>query len=163
MTQVQISTLLGISIRTLQTWKHKKNRENLYVLLEQLDYREAQELLTQKDHKHLIALLENQEYFTLYRDFEAALFNYLTSKESADVLKKMAKNTDLSKEARARCAYLYSFLTHEPLKLSFTLKQRVGLYHGETRDTGDGLARMYGLLSGVDMQRFNQYKMTGSN
>ena len=163
MTQSQMSTLLGISIRTLQTWKHKKNRENLYVLLEQLDYQVAQELLQQKDHKHLIALLENQEYFRSYRDFEEELFKYLTSRGSTDVLKKMAKNTDLSKEARARSEYLYSFLTHKPLKLSFTLKQRVGLYHGETRDTGDGLARMYGLLSGVDMQRFNQYKMTGSN
>lgn len=45
MTQSQMSTLLGISIRTLQTWKHKKNREKLYVLLEQLDYQVAQELL----------------------------------------------------------------------------------------------------------------------
>jgi len=163
MTQVQMSTLLGISIRTLQTWKHKKNREKLYVLLEQLDYQVAQELLQQKDHKHLITLLENQEHFTSYRDFEAALFNYLTSKASTDVLKKMAKNTNLSKEARARSAYLYSFLTNKPLKLSFTLKQSVGLYHGRNQDTGDGLARYYGLLSGVDMQRFNQYKMTGSN
>ncbi len=75
MTQVQMSTLLGISIRTLQAWKHKKNREKLYVLLEQLDYHEAQELLQQKDHKHLIALLENQEHFTSYRDFEAVLLS----------------------------------------------------------------------------------------
>ncbi len=163
MTQSQMSTLLGISIRTLQTWKHKKNREKLYVLLEQLDYQVAQELLQQKDHQHLIVLLENQEHFTSYRDFEAVLFNYLTSKASTDVLKKMAKNTNLSKEARARSAYLYSFLTNKPLKLSFTLKQSVGLYHGRNQDTGDGLARYYGLLSGVDMQRFNQYKMTGSN
>ena len=163
MTQSQMSKLLSISIRTLQNWKHKKNREKLYMLLEQLDYHEAQELLQQKEHKHLIALLENQEYFTSYRDFEAALFNYMTSKASTDVLKKMAKNTDLSKEARARSAYLYTFLTNKPLKLSFTLKQRVGLYHERNQDSGDGLARLYGLLSGVDMQRFNQYKMTGSN
>ena len=163
MTQIQMSKLLGISIRTLQTWKLKKNREKLYVLLAQLDYHEAQELLAHKDHTHLIALLENQEYFTSYRDFEAELFKYLTSGTSTEVLKKMAKNTHLSQEARARSAYLYTFLTNKPLKLSFTLKQRVGLYHERNQDSGDGLARLYGLLSGVDMQRFNQYKMTGSN
>ncbi len=163
MTQVQMSKLLGISIRTLQTWKHKKNIEKLYVLLAQLDYQVAQELLQQKDHKHLIALLENQEHFTSYRDFEAELFKYLTSGESTDILKQMAKNVNLSEDARARSAYLYSFLTNKPLKLSFTLKQRVGLYHERNQDSGDGLARYYGLLSGVDMSRFNQYKMTGSN
>ncbi len=79
MTQVQMSKLLGISIRTLQTWKDKKNRENLYVLLERLDYHVVQNLLIQKDNQHLIALLENQEYFASYRDFEAELFKYLTS------------------------------------------------------------------------------------
>ena len=124
---------------------------------------ELKSLKEPQNEENIKMLLENQEHFTSYRDFEEELFEYLTSRGSTDVLKKMAKNTDLSKEARARSAYLYSFLTHKPLKLSFTLKQRVGLYHGETRDTGNGLARMYGLLSGVDMQRFNQYKMTGSN
>ncbi len=163
MTQAQMSQLLGISIRTLQAWKHKKNRENLYVLLERLDYHVAQNLLMQKDNQHLIVLLENQEHFTSYRDFEEELFKYLTSGESADILKQMAKNVNLSKEARARSAYLYSFLTNKPLKLSFTLKQRAGLYHERNQDAGDGLARLYGLLSGVDMQRFNQYKITGSN
>ena len=163
MTQVQMSKLLGISIRTLQTWKDKKNRENLYVLLERLDYHVVQNLLIQKDNQHLIALLENQEYFTSYRDFEEELFKYLTSGESADILKQMVKDSHLSKGARARSAYFYSFLTKKPMKLSFTLKKRVGLYHERTQDSGDGLARYYGLLSGVDMQRFNQYKMTGSN
>ncbi len=163
MTQVQMSKLLDISIRTLQAWKNKKNRENLYALLERLDYQSAEELLKQKDNQHLIALLENQENFTSYRDFEAELFKYLTSGTSTEVLKKMAKNTHLSQEARARSAYLYTFLTNKPLKLSFRLKQRVGLHHERNQDSGDGLARLYGLLSGVDMQRFNQYKMTGSN
>ena len=163
MTQAEMSNLLGVSTRTLRDWKNKKNRENLYALLERLDYQSAEELLKQKDNNHFVSLLENQDYFTSYRDFEEELFKYLTSKESTEVLKRMAKNTHLSKEARARSAYLYSFLTNKPLRLSFTLKQRVGLYHERNQDSGDGLARHYGLLSGVDMQRFNQYKMTGSN
>lgn len=163
MTQVEMSNLLGVSARTLRDWKNKKNRENLYALLERLDYQSAEELLKQKENNHFVALLENQNTFTSYRDFEEELFKYLTSRGSTEVLKKMASNTRLSKEARARSAYLYSFLTNKPLKLSFTLKKNVGLYHGRTQDSGDGLARYYGLLSGVDMQRFNQYKMTGSN
>lgn len=163
MTQSQMSSLLGVPTRTLRNWKNKKSREQLYALLEQLDYQSAEALLKQKDNNHFVPLLENQDYFNTYREFEEELFKYLVSKESTESLKKMAKNTDLSKEARARSAYLYSFLTNKPMRLSFTLKKRVGLYHGRTQDSGDGLARYYGLLSGVDMQRFNQYKMTGSN
>ena len=144
-------------VKRLQMYNEMLTLENQKLREELKSFKEPQ------NEEHIKMLLENQNTFTSYRDFEEELFKYLTSRGSTDVLKKMAKNTDLSKEARARSAYLYSFLTHEPLKLSFTLKQRVGLYHGETRDTGNGLARMYGLLSGVDMQRFNQYKMTGSN
>jgi len=139
------------------TIENHKLREENKKLKELLDNRKK------TNEKHLIALLENQKYFTSYRDFEAELFTYLTSGSSTEVLKKMAKNKNLSEEARARSAYLYTFLTNKPLKLSFTLKQRVGLYHERNQDSGDGLARLYGLLSGVDMSRFNQYKMTGSN
>lgn len=144
-------------VKRLQMYNEMLTIENQKLREELKSFKEPQ------NEEHIKMLLENQNTFTSYRDFEEELFKYLTSKGSTEVLKKMVSNTHLSKEARARCAYLYSFLTHKPLKLSFTLKQRVGLYHGETRDTGNGLARMYGLLSGVDMQRFNQYKMTGSN
>ena len=144
-------------VKRLQMYNEMLTLENQELREELKSFKEPQ------NEEHIKMLLENQNTFTSYRDFEEELFKHLTSRGSTDVLKKMAKNTDLSKEARARSAYLYTFLTNKPLKLSFTLKQRVGLYHGETRDTGNGLARMYGLLSGVDMQRFNQYKMTGSN
>jgi len=54
-------------------------------------------------------------------------------------------------------------LSKKPLKLSFTLKNRVGLYHERKLESGDGLASHYGLKSGVDMNRFNQYKTKGLN
>lgn len=161
MTQKQISKLLDISDRTLRSWK--SNREKLYTVLEQLDYFEAQELLTKKDNAHILRLLENQNYFTDYRAFERELFKFLVSKFDTVVLKKFSKDTTLSKEARARSAYLYTFLTKKPLKLSFTLKHKIGLYHERKLESGDGLARYYRLKSGVNMNRFNQYKTRGSN
>jgi len=72
-----------------------------------------------------------------------------------------AKDTTLSKEARARSAYLYSFLTDRLVELSFKTKVSVGFYHGNKNETGNGLARLYGLKNGIDMARFNQFKMTG--
>ena len=73
----------------------------------------------------------------------------------------MAKDTTLSKEARARSAYLYSFLTDKIVELSFKTKVDVGFYYGNKTETGNGLVRLYGLKNGIDMARFNQFKMTG--
>lgn len=161
MTQTQMSKLLDVPDRTLRSWK--KNRNKLYTLIEKLDYAQAEELLSQKNNTHILKLLENQEYFHEYRAFERELFKFLVSKFDVTVLKKMTKDTTLSKEARARAAYLYSFLTQKPIKLSFTLKNNVGLYHERKQASGDGLASHYGLLSGVDAHRFNQYKTKGLN
>ncbi len=161
MTQTQMSKLLGVSDRTLRSWK--KNRSELYTLLNRLDYTQAEELLLQKDNKHIVRLLENQDYFQDYRSYERELFKFLVSKFDVTLLKKMSKDTILSKEARARSAYLYTFLTKKPLKLSFSLNNKVGLYHERKLESGDGLANYYGLLSGVDINRFNQYKTKGIN
>lgn len=163
MTQVEMANLLGLSPRTLQDWKDKKNRQPLFYLLSNIDLKSAKELVNQGDNEHIMRLLENKNYFTDYRAFEKELFNYLTSKKDAVILKKLSKNVDLSKEARARSAYLYSFLTKRLLKLSFVPKDKVGLYHENKNDYADGLARYYGLVSGIDMGRFNQYKMKGVN
>jgi len=161
MTQTQMAKLLDVSDRTLRSWK--KNRNKLYTLLERLDADQSQELLLQKDNNHILKLLENQDYFQEYRAFESALFKVLVSKFDVNVLKKFAKETSLSKEARARAAYLYTFLTKISVKLSFTLNPKVGLYHERKQESGDGLAAYYGLLSGVDMNRYTQYKTKGVN
>ena len=162
MIQQEISKLLNISDRTLRSWK--KTRTKLYCVLERLDYEKAEEFLLQDNDEHIVRLLENQKYFTDYRSFERELFKFLVSGLDTKSLKKLSKDTNLSKEARVRSAYLYSFLTRKPLKLSFVLgDKKVGLYHGNKNRYPDGLARFYGMITGVDMRRFNQYKTTGTN
>jgi hypothetical protein len=70
----------------------------------------------------------------------------------------LAKDNTLSKQARARSAYIYSFLTDRFIELSFKTKVNVGFYYGNKNKTGNGLARIYGLTNGIDISRFNQFK-----
>jgi len=159
-TQQQIQQLLNVPERTLRDWK-KGNRAKLYHLLETLDYNQAEQLLNMTNNNDLKKLLENEKYFTSLRDFEKSLYQTLVSGRDSSVWLKLAKDNTLSKEARARSAYLYSFLTNRLVELSFKTKVNVGFYHGNKTETGNGLARLYGLTNGIDMARFNQFKMTG--
>jgi len=160
MTQQQIQKLLNVPERTLRDWK-KGNRAKLYQLLETLDYNQAEQLLNMTNNNDLKKLLENEKHFTSLRDFEKSLYQTLVSGRDSSVWLKLAKDNTLSKEARARSAYIYSFLTDRLVELSFKTKVNVGFYHGNKTETGNGLARFYGLTNGIDMARFNQFKMTG--
>jgi hypothetical protein len=161
MTQQQIHELLGISTRTLRHWK-STNRKELYTLLEKLDYQSVQGLINNNSQEDIIHILENEDYYNDQREFERKLYDILTSKIDVNILLKLSKDRTLSLKARARAAYLYSFLTKKVAKLNFKTKPNVGFFHGNKEKTENGLARMYGLTNGIDMQRFNQYKMTGS-
>ncbi len=160
MNQQQMHKLLDVPERTLRDWK-KGNRDKLYKLLETLDYDTAQQLLNMNNNMDLKRLVENEEYFTSLREFEKHLYAVLVSGRDSKVWLELSKDTTLSHEARARSAYLYSFLTNKMTELSFKTKVNVGFYYAHHKDTGNGLARLYGLKNGIDMQRFNQYKMTG--
>ena len=160
MNQQQMHKLLDVPERTLCDW-NKGNRDKLYKLLETLDYDTAQQLLDMNDNMDLKNLLENEQYFSSLRDFEKSLYQVLVSGRDSKVWLELSKDITLSKSARARSAYLYSFLTNKMVKLSFQTKVNVGFYHANKNDTGNGLARLYGLKNGIDMQRFNQFKMTG--
>ena len=160
MNQQQMHKLLDVPERTLRDWKNGK-RDKLYRLLESLDFEAAQKLLQMNDAQDLKRLLENERYYTSLREFERDLYSVLVSGRDVNVWRKLAGDTALSKEARARAAYLYSFMTDKMVKLSFQKELDTGLYHGNRNSNGDGLARLYGLKNGIDMQRFNQYKMTG--
>lgn len=160
MNQQQMHKLLGVPERTLRDWK-KGNREKLYRLLETLDYDSAQELLDMNNNMDIKRLLENEKYFTSYREFEKSLYPVLVSGRETRVWLELSRDTSLSKAARARSAYLYSFLTSRATELSFKTSANAGFYHAHKNDTGNGLAKLYGLKNGVDMRRFNQYKMTG--
>jgi hypothetical protein len=158
--QQQMHKLLDVPERTLRDWK-KGNRDKLYKLLETLDYDTAQQLLNMNDNMDLKSLLENGQYFSSLREFEKSLYEVLVSGRDSKVWLELSKDTTLSKDARARSAYLYSFLTNKMTQLSFKTKVNVGFYYANKNDTGNGLARLYGLKNGIDMQRFNQFKMTG--
>ena len=160
MNQQQMHKLLNVPERTLRDWK-TGNRDKLYKLLETLDYETAQYLLDINSNNDLKKLLENEEYYTSLREFEKELYKVLVSGRDSKVWLKLSRDTGLSKVARARAAYLYSFLTNKMTQLSFKSKVNVGLYYGNKNDAGNGLARLYGLKNGLDMARFNQYKMTG--
>ena len=160
LTQQQIHELLNVSERTLRDWK-KGNRAKLYQLLETLDYNQAEQLLNMTNNNDLKKLLENEKYFTSLRDFEKSLYQTLVSGRDSSVWSKLAKDNTLSQEARARSAYLYSFLTDRLVELSFKTKVNIGFYHANKTETGNGLAKLYGLKNGIDMARFNQFKMTG--
>ena len=160
MNQHQMHRLLNVPERTLRDWK-KGKRDKLYTLLESLDFNVAQKLLQMSGNQDLKKLLENEQYYNSLRAFEKDLYSILISGRDTKVWLELSKDTTLSKAARARAAYLYSFLTNKMAALSFKTKVDVGLYHDNKNNNGDGLARLYGLKNGLDMQRFNQYKMTG--
>jgi hypothetical protein len=160
MNQQQMHNLLDVPTRTLRDWK-KGNRDKLYKLLETLDYDTAQQLLDMNDNADLKKLLENEKYFSTLREFEKSLYEVLVSGRDSSVWLNLSKDTSLSQVARARSAYLYSFLTNKMTQLSFKTKVDVGFYHAHSTDTGNGIARLYGLKNGIDMSRFNQFKMTG--
>jgi len=160
MNQQQMHKLLDVPERTLRDWK-KGNRDKLYKLLETLDYEAAQQLLNMNNNTDLKKLLENEKYYSTLRAFERGLYEVLVSGRDSTVWLNLSKDTSLSQAARARAAYLYSFLTNKMTQLSFKTKVNVGLYHAHSTETGNGLARLYGLKNGIDMSRFNQFKMTG--
>lgn len=160
MNQQQMHKLLDVPERTLRDWK-TGNRDKLYKLLETLDYETAQKLLNMNNNRDLKKLLENETHYSSLRSFEKDLYAVLVSGRDSKVWLELSRDTTLSKKARARASYLYSFLTNKMTQLSFKYKVNVGLYHDNRNDTGNGLARLYGLINGLDMARFNQFKMTG--
>ena len=160
MNQQQMHKLLDVPERTLRDWK-TGNRDKLYKLLETLDYETAQQLLNINNNSDLKRLLENERHYSSLRSFEKDLYEVLVSGRDSKVWVELSRDTTLSKVARARASYLYSFLTNKMTQLSFKSKVNIGLYHDNRNDTGNGLARLYGLKNGLDMARFNQFKMTG--
>ena len=150
MNQQQMHKLLDVPERTLRDWK-KGNRDKLYQLLETLDYETAQKLLAMHDNADIKRVLENEQDYHSLREFEKDLYALLVSGRDSRAWLELSKDTNLSKEARARSAYLYSFLTNKMTQLSFKSKVNVGLYHGNKNETSNGLARLYGLSSGLDM------------
>jgi transcriptional regulator with XRE-family HTH domain len=160
MTQKEMSELLNVPVRTLAEWK-KNNRKDVYTLLHNLDLNTAKDLLKKSDETTYLKVLENEKYFDNQLDFEQYLYPLLLNRDTK-VWKKFAINKTLSQEVRVRSAYLYSYLSEEPVKLGLKLKEKVSFFHKNKTQDGDGFAKYYGLLNGLDNRRFNQFKNTGS-
>jgi len=164
MTQQEMHELFDVDTRTLRNWK-KSKRSKLFNLLETLDFNEAKNLLEMHGDNDLKRLLENEHYFNNGREFEKKLYATLVSHRDSKSWLKLAKDTSLSKNARMRAAYLYTFLTNKFVKLGFKVNSeepQVSLFHKTRPSSGNEFAAMYGLKNGIDMMRFNQFKMTGS-
>lgn len=139
----------------------KKFNKNLYQLLENLDYEVAKELTLKRTKEQYIKVLENDKYYTSQLDFEKELYPMLLSRNYF-LWKRYTEDKSLSKEARQRSAYLYTYLTKKHLELDFDFKDNeISFYHNSKTPDGDGIAKMYGLKNGLDNLRFNQYKNTG--
>lgn len=72
--------------------------------MESLDFEAAQKLLQMNDAQDLKRLLENERYYTSLWEFERDLYSVLVSGRDVNVWRKLAGDTTLSKEARARAA-----------------------------------------------------------
>ncbi len=164
MTQQEMHELFDVDTRTLRNWK-KSKRSKLFNLLETLDYNEAKNLLEMQGNEDLKRLLENEQYFDNGREFEKELYATLISHRDSKNWLNLAKDTSLSKNARMRAAYLYTFLTNKLVKLGFKVNSdepEVSFFYKTRPSTANEFANMYGLKNGIDMMRFNQFKMTGS-
>ena len=164
MTQQEMHELFDVDTRTLRNWK-KSKRSKLFNLLETLDFNEAKTLLDSHDNEDLKRLLENEHYFDNGREFEKELYKTLVSHRDSKNWLTLAKDTSLSKNARMRAAYLYTFLTNKLVKLGFKVNSdepEVSFFYKTRPTSSNEFANMYGLKNGIDMMRFNQFKMTGS-
>ena len=164
MTQQEMHELFDVDTRTLRNWK-KSKRSKLFSLLETLDFNEAKNLLDMHNDKDLKRLLENEQYFTNGREFEKELYSTLVSHRDSKNWLNLSKDTSLSKNARMRAAYLYTFLTGKFVKLGFKVNSdepQVSFFYKTRPSTGNEFASIYGLKNGIDIMRFNQFKMTGS-
>ena len=157
MKKKQIKKLFNIDLKTQKIDKNLKN------LLLNLDFNRAEYLIKKANKQIFVRLLENEKYFEHQLDFEKELYALLVDRD-IKIWKKLANGKSLSKQARLRSAYLYSYLSKKPLKLNFDIEKYRGLYsffHKTKGDDGDGYARIFGLKNGLDNIRFNQYKNTG--
>ena len=159
MTQHEIATLLDVPERTLRGWKHDYRRK-LYALLENLQKEEALKLLDQADRSRYMKVLENEKHFDALRDFERYLYPLLLE-TSPEVWSRLAKDRTLSHSARARSAYLYTFLTGKKLRLKLEFDEKVAFFHKNRPQSDNRTVRYYGLKNGLNAMRFTQFRETG--
>lgn len=116
-------------------------------------------MLLDDDATALEKILNNESYFNDPRDYEQYLFYRVAFLRKKHELLNFTKDTLRSKEVRQRAAYLYEFMTHQKVELDFE-PLPVKLYANSKRPMSD--THEYGVCSGVDLTRYEQFVRTGN-
>jgi hypothetical protein len=157
MNKKEMKELFGEDLEFLKANKNLKN------LLDNLCPNRAKYLMKKANKQTFLRFLENEKYFDNLRDFERELYPLLLDRDTK-IWKKLANDETLSKQARMRSAYLYTYLAKKFIELDFDIEEirdQFAFYHGNRYADGDGFAYNFGLKSGLDSRRFHQFKNTG--
>jgi hypothetical protein len=157
MNKKEMKELFGEDLEFLRANKNLKN------LLDNLCPDRAKYLMKKANKQTFLRFLENEKHFDNLRDFERELYPLLLDRDTK-IWKKLANDETLSKQARMRSAYLYTYLAKKFIELDFDIEEirdQFAFYHGNRCADGDGFAYNFGLKSGLDSRRFHQFKNTG--
>lgn len=139
---------------------HLKKMYEYYVLkLDGKKHPYVEKMLLDDDVSALEKILNNEHYFNDPRDYEQYLFYRVAFLRKKHELLKFINDPMQSKEVRQRAAYLYEFMTHQKVKLDFK-PTPVKLYANSKRPMSD--VNEYGVCSGVDLSRYEQFVRTGN-
>lgn len=137
----------------------KKMYEYYLVKLDGKRHSHVDRLLLDDDTTALEKILNNEHYFNDPRDYEQYLFYRVAFLRKKHELLKFTKDPLQSKPVRQRAAYLYEFMTHQKVALDFE-PTAVKLYAKSKRPMSD--VNEYGVCSGVDLTRYEQFVQTGN-
>ena len=112
-----------------------------------------------KRDSELYRILDNENHFYDGREFERALYPLLLN-TSHSVWKNIAEDSSLDIVIRVRSAYLYTYMSNEYLDIRLTDFSTPFFYRTRPIEQ-DSLVTYYGLKSGIQTQRFEQYKTRG--
>lgn len=137
----------------------KKMYEYYLVKLDGKRHPYVDRLLLDDDTTALEKILNNEHYFNDPRAYEQYLFYRVAFLRKKHELLKFTKDHLQSKPVRQRAAYLYEFVTHQKVELDFQ-PTAVKLYAKSKRPISD--VDKYGVCSGVDLTRYEQFVQTGN-
>jgi hypothetical protein len=139
---------------------HLKKMYEFYVLkLEGKKHPYVEKMVLDDDMSALEKILNNGHYFSDPREYEQYLFYRVAFLRKKHELLKFINDPTQRQEVRQRAAYLYEFMTHQKVKLDFE-PSPIKLYANSKRPISD--ADEYGVCSGVDLSRYEQFVRTGN-
>jgi addiction module HigA family antidote len=139
---------------------HLKKMYEYYVLkLGGKKHPYVEKILLDDDVSAMEKILNNEHYFNDPREYEKYLFYRVAFLRKKHELLKFINDPMQRKEVRQRAAYLYEFMTRQKVELDFK-PLPVKLYGNSKRPISD--VNEYGVCSGVDLSRYEQFVRTGN-